>query len=171
MGRIDLEPVGWLAAIDAIGLDAEVYFKPRDGDALPPGARAWDDAQVKEAVVTCLAERGLPVLLLVHPRPGFHSLVTGYRDAGSELVGWSVEGGEMHGIRFMPGRQRTFAGWEDHVRAAVIPTAWRARPDPSLRKSACADRRTSLGPGFPDVPIKSPAQSAGLFIAGAGLEP
>ncbi len=115
-----------VAVLDAAGFDGEVILKPDPRWRIEATGDS-DEAALRQRIVSSIADRGWPVTALHLPARGWASLITGFRDDGKVLVGWSVEGGDDRGIRFEPEKRTEFTDWYSHATHLVLLTRRRER--------------------------------------------
>jgi RNA polymerase sigma factor (sigma-70 family) len=116
----------YLPALAAAGFDGRVIFDPKLARGAPDAA--WDAETLRREVVSSLARRSWPVLIVGLPEPGWNAVITGYEDGGRTLIGWSEPGWESFGFRFEAVKQQKFTDWFAKAGGVVLLTAQHARP-------------------------------------------
>lgn len=125
MVELDHDPARFAAVLSAAGFKGQVVVRH-----LSPAESAGglDEKALRNAVVESVFQRGWPVLLLDVPERGWASIITGYKDSGRTVTGWSAEGGDDRFIHFEPEKRREFSDW--WTKATVVLTLTRQNPRP-----------------------------------------
>jgi hypothetical protein len=124
------------ATLDAAGFDCQPILKPDPRRGIAATA-AYDEDTMRQRIISSIADRGWPVPVLDLPDRAWASLVTGFREGGEVLIGWSVAPGDDRGIRFEPEKRREFADWYARVTGVVVLTRQRERaPAPLVYRRA-----------------------------------
>lgn len=125
----------YLLALEAAGFTGRVILDtdPAAGKADP----AWEATNIQREIVTSIARRQWPALVIDVPEPGWTALITGYRDNGETLVGWCEPGWESFGFRFDPAKKREFTDWFGKAKGVVLLMSGHERPaEPQVLQAA-----------------------------------
>ena len=111
-------------AMAAAGYTCEVLVRP---GLTGPQRGSIDGPAVKQQIVACIADKGLPAIVVGVPKPNDFLLVTGYEDAGDTLTGWFSRGGGAE-IHFAPDKMVRVTDWAARADLVVLLTAMQKRP-------------------------------------------
>jgi hypothetical protein len=114
-------------ALTAAGFTCEVLLRPGPAGGLKRG-QPFDAPTLKDQVLSCLVDQGLPAIVADLPEPGSFMLVAGYDDDGDVLTGWRARGGSGD-VLFDSGAKVQARDWTGAAQLVVLLTG-RQEPPP-----------------------------------------
>ncbi|MBM3500450.1 MAG: hypothetical protein FJX74_17470, partial [Armatimonadetes bacterium] len=121
-------------SLGAAGFTCEVLVRPGLAGDLGQG-QPFDAQTLKDRVLSCLVDEGLPVILADLPEPGSLMLVSGYEEDGDVLTGWRARGGSGD-VLFDPGAKAEAHDWTGAAQLVVLLTG---RQEPPTEQATMRD--------------------------------
>jgi hypothetical protein len=112
-------------SLEAAGFTCEVLLCPGLTEGSGQG-QPFDARTLRDRVLSCLVDEGLPVILADLPEPGSFMLVSGYEEDGDVLTGWRARGGSGD-VLFDPGAKVAARDWTGAAQLVVLLTGRQER--------------------------------------------